>query len=310
MNSRHFVQTREWAAIRQAQGHQPVWVGEELLLIKPAPKPFKQVGVMSQVYTQGLNWEELIATGKKNNLSHVQIDPNDERQQYEIPGELIKKYGMRPAESLLLRHTVLMDLHKSEEELLGEMKKNWRYNSLLALKKGVNVEVTDDREALEIFIKLYGETVEAKRFLARTPAYFRQVWEGLQPSGMAKIAVATYEGKPLVARFLGLVDGVIYTVYTGTSRENSDIKAAYGCLWEVIRWGKANGFNTINLWGVDPNSQEGDSYHGFSQFKLGFGGRVVEYAPAYDLVIDPIAYKAFKLANVARLTLLRLKAKL
>jgi lipid II:glycine glycyltransferase (peptidoglycan interpeptide bridge formation enzyme) len=254
---------------------------------------------MSQPFLQDLTLEGVVRVATEYGLSHVQIDPNDYIGSVDIKKKL-NGYLTIPTTSLMLRNTVIIDLSMDEEILLANMKKNTRYNCKLAEKKGVKVEFTYELEAIDVFNKLFSETIAAKHFHGRNPEYYKEIWNILAPIKKAVMAIAYYEGEPVVARMLFLGGETIYTAYTGTSRRYSDIKAAYGALWEVILWGKSKGYKYINLWGVDPDAKEGDGKYGFTQFKVGFGGSVVEYESAFDLVIHPMAYLGFRIGNVAR----------
>jgi len=299
MREQHFLQSNAWAEVRKAQGQEPVYVGDQLMLIKKLPRPFKAFGIMSQVNITDLNVQETYEIAKRYDLSHVQIDPND------IKGEIgmkskFKEFKTSKAESLMLRNTVIIDLNKSEEELLSGMKKNTRYNCKLAEKKGVTVEFSYEMEVIDIFIDLFFQTVAAKHFQGRSPQYYKQVWGILAPQKKAVMAIARFEGKPVVARMLFLGVDTVYTAYTGTSRDYSEIKAAYGALWKVILWAKAEGFRYVNLWGVDLKAGPKDGKYGFTQFKIGFGGEVIEYEPAFNLIVDNFWYRAFEVSNRAR----------
>ena len=41
----------------------------------------------------------------------------------------------------------------------------------------------------------------------------------------------------------------------------------------------------FNLWGIAPDGQKQHRYAGVTTFKTGFGGEIVEFVPAQDIVI-------------------------
>ena len=53
---------------------------------------------------------------------------------------------------------------------------------------------------------------------------------------------------------------------------------------------KAAGYERFNLWGIAPAGQPNHRYAGVTTFKTGFGGEVIEYVPAHDLVLSKIGY--------------------
>jgi peptidoglycan pentaglycine glycine transferase (the first glycine) len=79
----------------------------------------------------------------------------------------------------------------------------------------------------------------------------------------------------------------------------------------VIRFGKAQGCKSFDMWGsLGPNPDPKDPWNGFHRFKKGYGGELVEFIGTYDLVNDYPMYKIYTLANSLRWKYLRLKKKL
>lgn len=304
----HPLQTTAWADLRKEQGHNPVWIGNCLMLVKKLKFPFKSFGLMSQVDLNDLSSSELIKTAKELKLSHVQIDPGNEVS--DLPAKQLLA-NLKPAvlgESLVPRVTNVIDLTLSEQEILAGMKKNWRYNIKLASEKGLHTAEESDEMGLEKFLDLYFTTVATKGFLGRNRQYFKQVWQKMHAADLAHIFITYMGEKALVARMIFKSRDSVFTVYTGTSRELSDAKAAYLAVWNLIVWAKAHGFKNLNMWGANPEAKAKDSDFGYSQFKLGFGGRLAHYLPAKDLIISPVYYWVFKIINKLRLFALRAKA--
>ena len=50
------------------------------------------------------------------------------------------------------------------------------------------------------------------------------------------------------------------------------------------------GLKRYNLWGIAPPGAKHHRYAGVTTFKTGFGGDLVEYVPAHDLVLKPGRY--------------------
>ena len=61
-------------------------------------------------------------------------------------------------------------------------------------------------------------------------------------------------------------------------------------LWRAMRDLKAMGLERFNLWGIAPEGQPEHRYAGVTTFKKGFGGEVVAYLPAQDLVLSKVRY--------------------
>ena len=84
---------------------------------------------------------------------------------------------------------------------------------------------------------------------------------------------------------------------------NRKIPGAYALLWQAIKDLKKEGYERFNLWGIAPAGQPNHRYAGVTTFKTGFGGEIIEYVPAHDLIISKVKY----LKNLAVETLRKKK---
>ena len=70
--------------------------------------------------------------------------------------------------------------------------------------------------------------------------------------------------------------------------------------WEIIKASKHIGFSEYDFWGIvtdKTDSKQKQKWEGFSRFKMGFGGRIVEYQGAYDLAFDKLWYNTYRLVR-------------
>ena len=81
---------------------------------------------------------------------------------------------------------------------------------------------------------------------------------------------------------------------------NRKLPGAYALLWRAMRDLKADRCKRFNLWGIAPAGQPNHRYAGVTTFKTGFGGEVVEYVPAHDLVISRVGYLKDYIVETAR----------
>jgi len=64
----------------------------------------------------------------------------------------------------------------------------------------------------------------------------------------------------------------------------------------------------FDMWGsMDQNPDPNDPWFGFHDFKRKFGPEHVEFIGSYDLVINPVVYQAYKVADKLRWLYLRMK---
>jgi lipid II:glycine glycyltransferase (peptidoglycan interpeptide bridge formation enzyme) len=216
------------------------------------------------------------------------------------------------------RWTFWLDLKKTEEELLAAMHPKTRYNLRLAQKYGVTVTENNSDQAFTTHLQLLFETTKRQGFYVHTPEYHQKMWQTLKQnkfaSGQALTAhllVAKYQNKPLVTWVLFVFNKVLYYPYGGSSREFREVMPSNAMMWEAIKFGKKMGCQTFDLWGTPgPDPSPKDPWFGFHRFKLGFGPQLVEFIGTYDLIIEPLPYRLFNLADSLRWKFLRIKARL
>ncbi len=205
--------------------------------------------------------------------------------------------------------TQILDLTKSDEELLKAMHSKTRYNIRLAQKKGVVVKEMSTEKGFQIFSKLYFDTCKRQHYYGHTSRYHEIIWESLKNT-IAHILIAFYNNTPVAAYELFYFKNVFYYPYGGTSIEYRNVMAPNLLMWEAIRFGKALGAKKFDMWGsLPPQYDLNHSWAGFTRFKQGYGGKFVQFAGSYDLVINPFGYKIYNILYRIREIYLKLRKK-
>lgn len=254
--------------------------------------------------------EALTKFGKDNGCVFIQIEPNQEAGGDTKPEDLTKKYknfriSRKP---LFTKFTFYIDLGKSEDELLMQMKEKTRYNVRLAQKKGVVVSEENSSEAFDDYLKLLNETAKRDRFFAHNYRYHKTMWEALHPSKIARLLIARYNGVPLVAWVVFVWHNFLYYTYGASSSKYRDVMASNLMYFEAMKFGKKNGLNTFDLWGsLGPNPDPKDPFYGFHRFKEGYNGRLVEFVGSFDLVLNSTSYNLYHQIDKLRWKILNLR---
>ena len=123
---------------------------------------------------------------------------------------------------------------------------------------------------------------------------------------MARVIVAKYQNKPLVAWMLFNFGNTLYYPYGGSSTEYREVMASNLVCWEAIKLGKKMNLALFDMWGaLSPEADERDPWYGFHRFKAGFGPMHVEYIGTYDLILKQAFYKSLNFADRLRWVYLR-----
>ena len=203
---------------------------------------------------------------------------------------LLAKYGLKPSPMhLAAEHTVMINLKEPEEKLLANMRRQTRYEVRRANKLGITVERGNSEELFKEFHEVQLNTAKRQAFVP--PSFETLMAEREAFSNRAHIYVAKTNEGEAIAYGLIIVGGHEGDYYEAASTDlNRKLPGAYALLWKVIRDLKADGLERFNLWGIAPKNQPNHRYAGVTTFKTGFGGEIVEYVPAHDLVISKVGY--------------------
>lgn len=200
---------------------------------------------------------------------------------------------------LAAEHTVMIDLTKSEDDLLAEMRRQTRYEVRRSAKLGIKVVADNSEQIFKEFHKVQLETARRQNFV---PPSLKTLLAEREAFGKdATIYVAeTTEGEK-IAYGLVICGGKEGDYYEAASTQlNRKLPGAYALLWQAMRDLKKQGYERFNLWGIAPANQPNHRYAGVTTFKTGFGGEIVEYVPAHDLVISHVGYLKDLIVETAR----------
>lgn len=196
--------------------------------------------------------------------------------------------------------TILINLEKSEEELLADLRRQTRYEVRRSEKLNLKIEEDHSEAAFKSFHKIQVETAKRQNFVPPDEKTLLAERTAFSPENLKLYVVKTEDEKP-VAYGLILFYGNEAAYFEAASTDlNRKLPGAYLLLWTAIKDLKQQEIKRFNLWGIAPPNQPNHRYAGVTTFKTGFGGKIVEYIPAKDLVINPIKYKLNVLVETAR----------
>ena len=207
--------------------------------------------------------------------------------------ELFARQGFRSAPMHLSAElTSQLQLDRSEEDLLANMRQQTRYEIRRAQKIGIEVIATKDRAELHDFYKLQLETAQRQGFVPFSEKFLTTQFAVFAQADSALLYTASYEGNVLAQAFVIFYGEEAAYHYGVSTLDGRKYPGAYLIQWEAIREAKRRNMSRYNFWGVAPHGETQHRFHGVSVFKRGFGGEDVEYLHAQDLVIAPARYGA------------------
>lgn len=231
-------------------------------------------------------FQKIRAVAEREKCVFVRIRPQLRvSESRKLSGLELKKAPMH----LHAEHTIMLDLTKSEELLLSEMRRQTRYEVRRADKLGMNVQWTSDEQKYREFHQVQVETAERQHFI---PPDLKTLLAEREAFGEnARLYIASTSDDEPVAYGLILINGNEAEYFEAASTNlNHKLPGAYALQWQVIKDLKKLGIWRYNLWGIAPPNQPEHRYAGVTTFKKGFGGEMVEFVAAHDLIIKHNKY--------------------
>jgi len=283
-----FLQSDQWLDFQKSLGRK-VWQVERVNVIKHELRLGKSYLYSPRLRPSdfgGQAYFEKILTkikeiAKKENAIFFKIEPQDNID--------LKRFGFIKAHDIQPKKTLILDIAKSEQELLGKMHSKTRYNIQLAQRRGVKIQISRPRiQNFKDFWRLMEETTKRDGFHSYPKEYYRKL---LEAPGV-ELFVAEFENKIIAANIVVFHNKQAIYLHGASDYEQRNLMAASLLQWEQIKEAKKRGCTEYDFWGIDEIK-----WPGVTRFKKSFNGKEIIYPGAYDLIFQPSWYKIYKIAR-------------
>lgn len=234
---------------------------------------------------------ELIELCKKENCLFVQVE-NINYNLFPLLlkrglGGIMKKWYYK---KFITPYTAVIDLEKSEEDILKEMKPKGRYNIKLAVKKGIIVkEVDKNRENIEEFYNLMLETTSRDKFAGNSLEFYEEFLNTLENSSL----LLAYKDEKVISAWIFIFwkEVAIYYYWASTSdRAYRNLMAPYLLQWEAIKKAQNNWIKTYDFLGIATPGETGSSLAWVTDFKLKLTKDIRKVSDSYIFVNKKLKY--------------------
>lgn len=221
----------------------------------------------------------------KKGVWFVRIRP-DVKESLELKSYL-KKIGLIYAPMHVHgENTIVLDIKKSENELLTSMRKTTRYLIRKSLKEGYSVNISDNPADAKILIRMQNETVKRHGFIGFSEKVFKAQIETFGKSGQGFLIICRKGSTPLVAAIVILYGLKAFYHHSASSNASIYTNASYFTQWQIIKKAKEKGMSFYDFWGIAPNDNPNHRFAGVTVFKKGFGGEKLDWLHAHDIPIS------------------------
>lgn len=302
-NGGSFLQSWEWGEFQQKLGTKVLRIAgdgfQSLLIKRPLPlgknylyAPHGPVLKERDISIVEKFAESAKKTARDERAFFLRIDLN--LQENESRAVFLKNMGFKKTYENQPQKTIILDLNKSENNLLQDMDAETRYAIRTAEKRGVEVLSFDDVEEknryFEDFWQMFQETMTRGNLKSYSKDYFRELFR-LNGDVSTKLFLAKAEENIIAsAVFLFFGDTAVY-LYAASQKGFGKFNAPSFIIWKAILDAQKRGCRFFDLWGI---SYQKKKWAGITAFKKSFGGKEVGYAGAWDLPLDKFWYFLYK----------------
>ena len=244
-------------------------------------------------------FEDIRTQGTIMGCSFVRVRPQLEESPEALA--LMRELGLvRAPMYLSVEYAGVLNLRKSEEEILAAASQGFRRKLRKAEKCDIEVTAADSDEAIREFCKLEHLHARRQQYVAFSDSFLTKQFEAFRAGGEVLIYTARKDGE-ILAQNIMIFNGPEASYHYGVSSElGTKYSAAPLLHLEAMREARRRGCVRYNLWGIVGVDETSHRFYGVSEFKRSFGCEELKYTPAHDMVLSPLKYQLTKIVETAR----------
>jgi len=307
----NFLQSPQWARFQEMNGHEVVRTESGaygFVHMLPIVGPYLYLPRFpgGNISDTEATLKDLILLAQQKKFGWIRVEPETEETLHVCEHVI---YSWRENEKIRFikaphdmqpREIFLVDISKSEEELLAQMKAKTRYNVRLAEKKGVRIFMTREKKYQDIFLTLIEATAKRQNILSHPKSYYEKMIAVFSDEKLM-LFVAEYEGAVLAANLVLFAGDTATYLHGGTSDTHREVMAPVLLQWEQIREARHHGCLRYDFGGVSMASSIKNqksmisAWEGITRFKIGFspGTAPTIFPGCYDIIVDQKRYELY-----------------
>ena len=209
------------------------------------------------------------------------------------------RHDRLPPTTTVMAATILLDLTQNLETILAQMRSTTRKHLRQGQRRGATFREGTSAD-VDTFGRLMAGLCERRGVQPNIPQgdFLRELWKSFASGGYLKLFLAEREHEVLSSLLVFAMGHWARAWRVGSSGRFSEVHPNELVYWEAIKWAKANGCRYFDFVGFDTKNAHAilEGRHipesercGMSDFKLGFGGRVMLFPPGYCYFGSPMA---------------------
>lgn len=265
-------------------------IGAAQLLIRRLPAPFRALayvprGPMCAPGHTGTVLERLAEhAAVRHRAVALSIEPDWDRDSDFAPA--VSSAGFREtANTVLIPRTLILDLTRTDDELMADMSKSTRANIRKAMRSEVEFRKVKGDAELEQVLAVYHETADRAGFGIHEDQYYRDIFRNM---GDGSPIIGAFDGGRLLAFvWLARSGSTAFELYGGVSSEGQKQRVNYGVKWAALQAMREDGCIRYDFNGLLND--------GISDFKKQFAKHENMLMGTWDKPLSPF-YPAYSTA--------------
>lgn len=244
-------------------------------------------------------FKDIEEQGKKHHCVFVRVRPQLELSDKSL--KLMNELGLKKAPMYLsVEYAGILNLEKSEEEILAAASQGFRRKLRKAEKEGITVETSTDPAVVKTFYNLEVEHAKRQGFVAFSEDFLTKQFAAFAKNNEVIMYTAKKDGEILAENFMIFYGNEASYHYGVSSPLGTKYSAAPLLHMEAMREARKRGIKRYNLWGIVGLDETKHRFYGVSEFKRSFGCEEFKYTPAHDLILNKFKYLLNKTVETIR----------
>ena len=244
-------------------------------------------------------FKDIEEQGKKHHCVFVRVRPQLELSDKSL--KLMNELGLKKAPMYLsVEYAGILNLEKSEEEILAAASQGFRRKLRKAEKEGITVETSTDPAIVKTFYNLEVEHAKRQGFVAFSEDFLTKQFAAFAKNNEVIMYTAKKDGEILAENFMIFYGNEASYHYGVSSPLGTKYSAAPLLHIEAMREARKRGIKRYNLWGIVGLDETKHRFYGVSEFKRSFGCEEFKYTPAHDLILNKFKYLLNKTVETIR----------
>lgn len=282
----HPLQLWGWGQVKSAHGwkaerffalEDDEVIGAAQVLIRPVPFPFRSFAYIPR---GPIAETSLVEPFLKEVASVVKREYSSIMLSFEISSREVKNFmlAQRSRTHILSPETILLDLRKSESDLLAAMAKKTRQYIRKSAAEGIELKRVRTKQDFDDCLAMYEQTAARAHFAIHHRQYYVDIWQ--QMGDHSPVFAAYLDGRPIAFLWMAMSADIAYELYGGMNEDGQRLRANYALKWYVIRKAKE--------WGLQEYDFGGLVAGGVSVFKQGWTDEATVFPGTFDIPLSPL----------------------